>query len=345
MSTAVTDNAPSTPPTAPTDEVLRIESLSVEFSTERGPVRVLEDVSLSIPRGGTLGLVGESGSGKTVTSLAVMGLLDRRISRVVSGQIWYGDTGLTSVSPREMRAIQGSEIAMIFQEARRSLDPVFTVGEQIAETVRTHEGVSRKDARKRAVEMLELVEIPDARRRAHAYPHELSGGMCQRVMLAAALAPRPSLLIADEPTTALDVTVQAQVLALLRTLQDEMALTILFITHDLGVMAETSDRVAVMYAGQVVEEGAVEQVFTRPSHPYTEGLIRSLPDSAAHKSRMIAIPGSVPPAYAWPTGCRFAARCSYSDDSCVGNAVPLTRHEDGAVRCTRSGELILEGIR
>ncbi|MGW4337501.1 ABC transporter ATP-binding protein [Rhodococcus koreensis] len=330
----------------PLPSALAVEQLSVEFDTERGPVQVLHDVSFRVERGLTLGLVGESGSGKTVSSLAVMGLLDQRISRVTSGSVYIEGEDILALDPARRRKLRGGRIAMIFQEARRSLDPVFTVGEQIAESVRAHTKVSRKQAWARAVEMLDLVEIPDAKRRAHEYPHTLSGGMCQRVMLAAALAPRPSVLIADEPTTALDVTVQAQMLQLLRNLQDEMGLAILFITHDLGVVAEMCDRVAVMYAGEVIEAGNSEQVFDSPRHPYTEGLIRSLPDTAAHKGRLVAIPGSVPPAHSWPAGCHFGSRCEYTTPDCTLAPVPLTRQPDGgAVRCLLSDELALEGVR
>lgn len=325
---------------------LAVDGLSVEFDTERGPVKVLHDVSFQVERGRTLGLVGESGSGKTVSSLAVLGLLDPRISRITSGSVHVEGEDVLALAPARRRALQGGRVAMIFQEARRSLDPVFTVGEQIAESVRAHSKVSRKQAWARAVEMLDLVEIPNAARRAHEYPHMFSGGMCQRVMLAAALAPRPSVLLADEPTTALDVTVQAQMLQLLRDLQQEMGLAILFITHDLGVVAEMCDRVAVMYAGQVIEAGDVEQIFDRPRHPYTEGLIRSLPDTAAHKGRLVAIPGNVPPAHSWPAGCHFGPRCEYALDDCHIEQIPLTRQPDaGAVRCIRSVELDLKGVR
>lgn len=339
--TAVLDAAPA----------LTIENLSLQFRGEHGPVRVLDDVTLSVPRGRTLGLVGESGSGKTVTSLAVMGLIDPRIGQITGGSIRHHDpdsgtaTDLLGLDPRELRRIRGGKIAMIFQEARRSLDPVFTVGQQIAEAVRAHTGADRKTAWARAVEMLDLVGIPDAARRAHEYPHTFSGGMCQRVMLAAALAPGPSVLIADEPTTALDVTVQAQVLQLLRDLQAEMGLAILFITHDLGVVAETSDRVAVMYAGQVVEEASAEQIFRSPTHPYTEGLIRSLPEATARKARLASIPGNVPPPHLWPQGCHFASRCRYAADECSAGPVPLsTISADRAVRCVRAHELTLAGV-
>ncbi|MFD9664057.1 ABC transporter ATP-binding protein [Rhodococcus sp. NPDC059968] len=325
---------------------LAVDGLSVEFDTERGPVRVLHEVSFRVERGMTLGLVGESGSGKTVSSLAVMGLLDPRISRITSGSVHVEGVDMRALAAAERREFQGGRISMIFQEARRSLDPVFTVGEQIAESARAHTKMSRKQAWARAVEMLDLVGIPNAARRAHEYPHMFSGGMCQRVMLAAALAPRPSVLLADEPTTALDVTVQAQMLQLLRDLQKEMGLAILFITHDLGVVAEMCDRVAVMYAGQIIEAGDAEQIFDRPRHPYTEGLIRSLPDTAAHKGRLVAIPGSVPPAHRWPVGCHFGPRCDYATPDCHLAPVPLTRQSDGgAVRCLRSDELVLEGVR
>jgi peptide/nickel transport system ATP-binding protein len=328
------------------DSALSVRDLSVEFTTERGQVRVLNDVSFRVERGSTMGLVGESGSGKTVSSLAVMGLLDPRISRITSGSIHVGDVDMRALDAAGRRKVQGKTISMIFQEARRSLDPVFTVGDQIAEAVRAHTGMSRKQSWARAVEMLELVEIPDAARRAREYPHTFSGGMCQRVMLAAALATKPSVLIADEPTTALDVTVQAQMLELLRELQREMGLAILFITHDLGVVAEMCDRVAVMYAGQVIEAGSVNQIFDRPKHPYTEGLIRSLPDTGIHKKRLVAIPGNVPSAHAWPPGCHFGPRCTHQITDCHTGPVSLERQPDGgAVRCLRSDELRLEGVR
>ncbi|WP_197028882.1 ABC transporter ATP-binding protein [Blastococcus sp. URHD0036] len=336
---------PTSPDGDVTDAVLTVTDLSVEFQTEHGRVRVLDGVDLQVPSGKTLGLVGESGSGKTVTSLAIMGLLDRRVGRISSGSIQFEGQDLAALDARQLRRIQGAKISMIFQEARRSLDPVFTIGDQIAESVRIHEGLSRREAWKRAIEMLQLVQIPDAERRAREYPHTFSGGMCQRVMLASALASRPSLLIADEPTTALDVTVQAQMLRLLRTLQEEMGLAILFITHDLGVVSEMCDRVAVMYAGQIVEEGDATQVFGHPRHPYTEGLIQSLPESAVARGRLAAIPGSVPPAHAWPQGCHFADRCRYAVDACRSGPIPLLSRDGSATRCIRADELSLAGVR
>jgi peptide/nickel transport system ATP-binding protein/oligopeptide transport system ATP-binding protein len=304
--------------TAMSDSLLRIEQLRTSFATELGPVRAVDDVSLSLDAARTLGLVGESGSGKTVTALSVMGLLDSA-GRVEPGsRIVFQGRDLVGLEDAELRRIRGSEMAMIFQEPSRSLNPVLPVGWQIVETLRAHEGMSRGAANARAEELLDLVGIPEPRARLRDYAHQLSGGMCQRVMIAMALACNPKLLIADEPTTALDVTVQAQILELILELRETFAMAVLLITHDLGVVAQIADDVAVMYAGKIVETGPVGAVFASPQHPYTEALMRSTPllgmrytGNALH-----AIAGQVPSLHAMPTGCRFRARCDYRFDLC-----------------------------
>ena len=304
---------PSKPPARP---LLRVEGLTVEFRTEHGPVEAAREVGFTVHSGETFGLVGESGSGKTVTSLAVLGMVGAPAGRTAAGSVRLDGRELRGLPPRELRKIRGNEIGMIFQEARRSLDPAFTVGDQIAETMRAHLGISRRDARARAVEMLELVGIPRARRRVHEYPHQFSGGMAQRVMLAIALCCSPKLLIADEPTTALDVTAQARVLELIRDLQDELGLAVLFISHDLGVIAQMCDRVAVMYAGQIVETGSVDDVLNWPRHPYTASLMAALPRLRGPRFRSVSLPGSPPDLTDPPPGCRFAPRCPIAADVC-----------------------------
>ncbi len=271
-------------------------------------VSVVDRVTFSLRRGETFGLVGESGSGKSVTALAILGLLARN-ARVAEGTIRLHGQELRGMRESALRRIRGNQIGMIFQEPRRSLDPAFTVGDQIAETVRAHNSVSRSAAWSRAVEMLDLVGIPSAEKRARNYPHQFSGGMAQRVMLAVALSCSPELLIADEPTTALDVTVQSQVLGLIRGLQQDMGLAVIFISHDLGVIAGMCDRVAVMYAGQIVEHRETEALYLRPKHPYTSALLQSIPSlTSTESSTLVSIPGRVPPAHAWPSGCRFHPR-------------------------------------
>lgn len=324
---------------------LEIDGLSVEFLTPDGWVRVVDDVNFSVPRGVTVGLVGESGSGKTVTSLAVMGLLPLDTARV-SGSIKLAGRELVGLRQRELADIRGSQMAMVFQEPRRSLDPAFTVGFQIAEVLRRHEGLGRREASERATELLGRVGIADAARRARAYPHEFSGGMCQRVMLAIALACRPQLLIADEPTTALDVTVQKEMLGLINDLQEELDISILFITHDLGVVAEVCDWVNVMYAGQVVESTPMDQLFWQPRHPYTEGLLAAIPETTPKGGRLRAIRGAVPAPSERPTGCRFSPRCAHAHiDLCESRPVELLRSgSERSVRCVRSDEITLKGI-
>jgi peptide/nickel transport system ATP-binding protein/oligopeptide transport system ATP-binding protein len=327
-------------------KVLEVADLCIDFKTEHGWSRVVDHLDLVLRRGETLGLVGESGSGKTVTSLAIMGLLTGPKVRI-TGSVRLEGRELIGLSNREMNDLRGKTIGMIFQEPRRSLNPAFTVGDQIAEVVRRHKAdVGRKESWSRAVEMLDLVGIPDSEKRAHEYPHQFSGGMCQRVMLAMAVACEPVVLIADEPTTALDVTVQAQVLDLLTELQERMGLGVLFITHDLGVVAQTCDRVAVLYGGQVMESTVAEKLFYEPEHPYTEGLLASTPDAQVRAERLFAIPGTVPAAWNWPSGCRFHPRCGYAAaGQCDEGTVPLEGSDHHLVRCVRSDVLRLEGIK
>ncbi|WP_216693520.1 ABC transporter ATP-binding protein [Dietzia psychralcaliphila] len=328
------------------EHVLEVSDLSIAFKTEHGWSTVVDHLSLTLDSGETLGLVGESGSGKTVTSLAIMGLLTGPRVRL-TGSVKLQGRELVGLGSREMNALRGKSIGMIFQEPRRSLNPAFTVGDQIAEVVKRHRpNAGRRDAWARAVEMLDLVGIPDARARAHEYPHQFSGGMCQRVMLAMAVACEPAVLIADEPTTALDVTVQAQVLDLLTELQDRMGLGILFITHDLGVVAETCDRVTVLYGGQVMESATAEDLFYDPRHPYTEGLLASTPDAQVRAERLYAIPGMVPAAWNWPQGCRFHPRCTHAQAGlCDSESIALSGPQGHEVRCVRADALELEGIK
>ena len=291
--------------------LLTVQDLQTHFFTGEGVVRAVDGVTLSVRPGETLGLVGESGCGKTVTALSILRLVPDPPGRIVGGTICFDGRDLLRLPEEEMRSIRGCAISMIFQEPMTSLNPVFTVGEQVAEGIRHHQKVSRREAWDRAVEVLRRVKIPDPARRAYEYPHQLSGGLRQRVMIAMALALGPRLLIADEPTTALDVTIQAQIIELLTGLQEEMQMAVILITHDLGVIAETADRVVVMYAGRVVEEASAEQLFETPLHPYTQGLLESLPKLEAGKRhrRLTAIPGLIPNLLDLPTGCKFAPRC------------------------------------
>jgi peptide/nickel transport system ATP-binding protein len=291
--------------------LLAVEDLRVAFATEDGLVRAVDGVSFAVERGRTLGIVGESGSGKSVAALTVLGLVRDRRARI-SGSVRFEGEELLGASPERLRALRGDAIAMVFQDPLSALHPLLRVGEQIAETVRAHRSVSRAGARARALELLELVAMPQPRRRVDAYPHELSGGMRQRAMIAMALANEPRLLIADEPTTALDVTVQAQILALLRRLRDELGMAMVLIAHDLGVVAETADEVAVMYAGQIVEHAAVGELLAAPQHPYTWGLLTSIPRLETPRDVPLApIPGRPPSALHPPPGCRFHPRCAF----------------------------------
>ncbi len=318
--------------------LLEVRDLQTHFFTKRGVARAVDGVSFELDAGQMLGLVGESGCGKSVTSLSIMRLVAPP-GRVVSGTVSFDGRDLLGLSDAEMRDVRGGDIAMIFQDPMTSLNPVFTVGDQIAEAVRRHMNLDRHAAWARAVEMLDLVAIPDAKRRARNYPYEMSGGMRQRVMIAMALSCSPRLLIADEPTTALDVTIQAQILELLALLQREMNLGLLLITHDLGVVAEVCDSVAVMYAGQIVEKGSTREIFKGPSHPYTQGLLRSVPrlrrpgEEAA--ARLETIEGVVPPLLDLPAGCRFAPRCAFRAPLCDAERVRLyPTGPDHTARCT-----------
>jgi oligopeptide/dipeptide ABC transporter ATP-binding protein len=314
--------------------LLAIADLRVSFYGGGTVARAVDGVSLSIAAGETVGLVGESGCGKSVTALSILRLI-RPPGRIEAGsRITFEGRELLSLSEAEIRAVRGNRIAMIFQEPMTALNPVFTVGEQIAEVARVHAGASRRDARARAVEMLTLVGIPAPEQRAGEYPHQLSGGMRQRVMIAMALVMSPALVIADEPTTALDVTIQAQILELLSDLQRRLGSSILMITHDLGVIAETASRVVVMYAGEVVEEAPVRELFAAAHHPYTEGLLQAMPRVGHARERLAVIPGTVPAPTAWPSGCRFRDRCPYAWERCASEHPPLYRIAGGHVsRC------------
>jgi oligopeptide/dipeptide ABC transporter ATP-binding protein len=305
-------------------ELLTVKNLRTGFHTHGGVIRAVDGVDLSIGKAGTLGVVGESGSGKSVTALSIMRLIDLP-GRVEAGSsIMFDGRDLATLPEDEMVAIRGNDISMIFQEPMTSLNPVFTVGEQIAESVRLHQRADRKEAEERAVEMMRLVGIPSAEKRVHDYPHQMSGGMRQRVMIGMALSCNPKLLIADEPTTALDVTVQAQILELMKDLRERLGMAILLITHDLGVVAEMVDEVAVMYGGKVVERGPVKEIFANPEHPYTEALLKSIPLlGMRYTTPLKAIRGMVPSPLNWPTGCRFAPRCDYAFERCRQELPPL----------------------
>ena len=310
--------------------LLEVRDLRVGFETDEGVVTAVDGVSFSLQRGECLAVVGESGCGKTVTAQTLLRLLPSPPARIQSGEIFFEGRDLLKLPMAEMRAVRGRRIAMNFQEPMTALNPVFPVGEQIAEGVRVPERVSNKQAMARAHEVMAQVGIPAPGERARAYPHQLSGGLRQRVMIAMALACKPDLLIADEPTTALDVTLQSQILELLRSLREKLGLTLLMITHDLGVVAEIADRVLVLYAGQVVEEASTRALFASPRHPYTAGLLASLPPASGERPlRLPAIPGMVPSPRRWPTGCRFAERCGYVQQDCLASAPSLTR-EAGA---------------
>ena len=307
------------------EHLLEIRGLQTDFATDDGIVRAVDGVDLTIDRGETLGIVGESGCGKTVTALSALKLIAMPPGRIAGGQILWLGRDIVPLGHAAMRRIRGKEIGIVFQEPMTSLNPVYSVGAQIAEAVREHEGLGRRGAFDRAVEMLDLVHIANPGRRAHDYPHQFSGGMRQRVMIAMALSCNPQLLIADEPTTALDVTIQAQILDLLGELKSQFGTAIMLITHAMGVVAETAQRVVVMYAGKVVEEAPVAELFARPRHPYTQGLIRSIPrlDRAGAKTRLEAIPGTVPSLADLPPGCRFAPRCRFAMPVCTAAVPPL----------------------
>jgi peptide/nickel transport system ATP-binding protein len=308
------------------EPLLEIRGLRTYFATDDGIVQAVDGVDLTINRGETLGVVGESGCGKTVTALSVLKLIPMPPGRIASGQILWRGRDLVPLRAEEMDNIRTKEIAIVFQEPMTSLNPVYTIGEQIAEVVRRHERLGRRAALEKTIEMLRLVRIPYPERRVHDYPHQFSGGMRQRVMIAMALSCNPKLLIADEPTTALDVTIQAQILELLQDLKARFGMAVMLITHAMGVVAETAQRVVVMYAGKIIEEAPVERLFERPYHPYTQGLIRSIPridHAATRKARLEAIGGVVPNLLNLPSGCRFAPRCRFATEVCRAAIPPL----------------------
>jgi peptide/nickel transport system ATP-binding protein len=312
--------------------LLEVRGLKTHFKTDEGMVQAVDGVDLYVDEGETLGVVGESGCGKSVTAFTIMGLVPIPPARIVAGEILWRGHDLLKFSPAEMRAMRAKEIAMVFQEPMTSLNPVYSVGEQIAEVVRLHEKLGRRAAMDRATQMLDLVRIPNPARRVNDYPHQFSGGMRQRVMIAMALSCNPKLLIADEPTTALDVTIQAQILDLMGDLKSKMGMAVILITHAMGVIAETAQRVVVMYAGKIIEEAPVGELFRAPRHPYTQGLIRSIPriDTAAvHKQRLEAIKGVVPSLLDPPPGCRFAPRCPHAMPKCTADIPPLREVSPG----------------
>ncbi len=322
-----------------TEPLLRIENLRTFFYSDAGVAHAVDGVSVDIAPGETVGLVGESGCGKSVTALSVLRLI-RPPGHIESGsRILFEQRDLVTLPEAEMRKVRGARIAMVFQEPMTALNPVFTVGEQVAEVVRVHAGASRADAWQRAVDMLQTVGISAPAETAKKYPHQLSGGMRQRVVIAMALVMNPALVIADEPTTALDVTIQAQILELLQDLQRRFGMSILLITHDLGVVAETASRVIVMYGGEVVEQAPVAELFAQPHHPYTEGLLSAMPRLGDARERLLTIPGTVPPPTAWPSGCRFHDRCPYAWSRCATEQPPLYQIGESHVsRCHLAAE-------
>ena len=331
----------------PDETVLEIENLKTHFFTAGGVVRAVDGVSYAVCSGETLGVVGESGCGKSVTALSVLRLVASPPGRIVGGAIRFAGRNLLDLTEREMEAIRGNDISMIFQEPMTSLNPLMTVGRQISEAIALHQGLSRHEAFVQAVEMLRRVHIPEAERRVHAYPHQLSGGMRQRVMIAMALSCGPRVLIADEPTTALDVTIQAQILDLMRELQDRLGTAIILITHDLGVVAENADRVVVMYAGRKVEEASAKALFESPGHPYTLGLLGSIPNlevaaqTNTRRVRLSEIKGMVPTLADLPKGCTFAPRCGFATDECNAQYPPLVQHRPGHwVSCWHADRLL-----
>ncbi|PRO66625.1 ABC transporter ATP-binding protein [Alkalicoccus urumqiensis] len=316
-----------------TNSIIKVDDLQTSFFTHKGEIKAVDGVHFDVPAGKTLGLVGESGSGKSITSLSIMRLIESP-GKIKGGSITFNGEDLLAKSEAEMRDIRGNQISMIFQEPMTSLNPVYTIGDQIAEAYQIHQGKTKKEALQKAVDMLELVGIPSPKARVKAYPHELSGGMRQRAMIAIALACNPQLLVADEPTTALDVTIQAQILRLINRLQDELGMSMLLITHDLGVVAETCDYVAVMYAGKIVEYADVNTLFSNPKHPYTVGLLKSLPRHDIDQEELEVIKGMVPRPDELPEGCRFAPRCPFATDLCRERLPDLEDLGEGnQVRC------------
>ena len=314
--------------------LLELRDLAVQFTGPDGVARAVDGIDLTVGEGETVGLVGESGCGKSVTTLAILRLVEPPGHIAHGSSVRLEGRDLLALGPKEIRAVRGNHVALVFQDPLSALNPVLRIGAQIAEAIRAHEAVTRSTARWRAVEMLAAVGIPDAERRAAAYPHQLSGGMRQRVVLAMALACRPKLLLADEPTTALDVTIQAEILELLDGLQRKLGMAVLLVTHNLGIVAERTRRVYVMYAGQIVEEAPTGRLFAQPAHPYTEGLLAAIPRLEERRERLRAIPGQVPPATAWPAGCRFHPRCPHAWERCRVDQPPLLEAAAGhKARC------------
>jgi oligopeptide/dipeptide ABC transporter ATP-binding protein len=309
--------------------LLQLRDVHTVFDTSDGQVKAVDGVSLSLRAGGTLGVVGESGSGKSVTALSILRLLPSATGRIVSGEIWFEGRDLLRLEERELRKLRGKSISMVFQEPMTALNPVYTVGRQIGEVLRLHEGMSRAEARARTIELLKVVGIPAPERRVDSYPHELSGGMRQRMMIAMSIACRPKLLIADEPTTALDVTIQAQIMDLLAQLREQLGMAVLLITHDLGVVAEFAEEVVVMYAGRIVEHAKAAELFSTPLHPYTQGLLASAPRSLSGKRRLLTIEGVVPDLAHLPQGCRFRERCTQAVAHCAEVEPELTELPGG----------------
>jgi len=327
------------------EKLVEIRNLKTHYFTEDGVVRAVDGVNLYIKRGETLGVVGESGCGKSVTSLSIMRLIPNPPGKIVDGEIIFEGEDLIKKSEAEMRKIRGNDISMIFQEPMTSLNPVYTIGDQISEAIQLHQGLSYKESTDKAIEMLRLVGIPLPERRVKEYPHQLSGGMRQRVMIAMALSCNPKLLIADEPTTALDVTIQAQILELMKKLKKELGMAIMLITHDLGVVAEMCERVVVMYAGKVVEEGEAVHIFKNPLHPYTEGLLRSVPRMDEDVDKLHVIEGVVPNPLHLPEGCRFNPRCPYAIDKCREAQPNLEQVAPGRwVACFLATERLAKGV-
>jgi peptide/nickel transport system ATP-binding protein/oligopeptide transport system ATP-binding protein len=313
--------------------LLRVNNLKTYFDTDDGIVPAVDDVSFTLDEGETLGIVGESGCGKSMTALSILRLVPPP-GQIVDGEIWLKGEDLLARKESEMRKIRGNEISIVFQEPMTSLNPVLTVGDQIAETIRHHQGLGKKTAWQKSIESLAAVSIPTPKERVHDYPHQMSGGMRQRIMIAMAISCSPSLLIADEPTTALDVTIQAQILDLISQLQDEMGMAVLLITHNLGVISEVAHRVLVMYAGQIVESANVDKLFERACHPYTKGLLSAVPKLTGSADRLVAIQGSVPEPTQMPNGCRFASRCGFATDQCRSEMPKLEPVDsDQMVRC------------
>lgn len=314
--------------------ILEVRGLKTHFHTKRGVSKAVDGIDFTLRKGETLGIVGESGCGKSITSLSILRLIPSPPGKIADGQILFKGRDLVTLPEKDMRKIRGNEISMIFQEPMTSLNPVIPVGEQIAEALRLHQKLGKKAAASKAVEMLQLVGIPSPEKRAKQEPFQLSGGMRQRVMIAMALACTPEVLIADEPTTALDVTIQAQILELIKDLQKKLGMGVIMITHDLGVVAETCDTVAVMYAGNIIEHASTKEIFANPKHPYTRGLLESLPKIDEDQEELKTISGSVPSAYNMPAGCRFASRCPFQEAICHQTKPELVEQEDGTkVRC------------